>query len=365
MIPLVSFDREPTSVQEEIRRAFSRVLDSGHWILGEEVERFEADWARACGTAHSVGVGNGFDALVLALRCLGVGPGDEVITTPMTALATVLAVSSVGAVPVLADIDPDSALLDTESIHRCVTPRTRALLPVHLYGNASFAAGWARLAEELGVVLVEDCAQSHLATVNGRRAGSFGAVSATSFYPTKNLGGLGDSGALATDDPDIAAMARSLRNYGQRDRYHHDLVGVNSRMDEVQAAILTVRLAVLEEQTTQRRSNALSLRRSIANPLIRLLTAPDDERSHVHHLFVVRCAARDRLQQHLADHGVSSLIHYPVPAHQQAPYREIRRDPSGLGASEVHARECLSLPVGPHLTSDELDQIASAVNSFR
>jgi dTDP-4-amino-4,6-dideoxygalactose transaminase len=282
----------------------------------------------------------------------------------MTALATVLAITRSGATPVLADIQPDTALLDPVSIERCVSPRTRAIIPVHLYGNASMASEWTALAAAFGLLLIEDCAQAHLARCDGRPAGSFGTLAAFSFYPTKNLGAIGDAGALVTDDLDLSERARMLRNYGQRDRYHHEVSGLNSRLDELQAALLLARLDHLEEQTSRRRSIAQRLVTGITNPAVLPLSPPVESESHVHHLFVVRCEQRDALQRHLEQSGVASLIHYPVPAHHQPPYHDVARDPQGLVFSERHGLTCLSLPCHPGLKDHEVDHILDAVDAF-
>ena len=364
MIPFTAFDREPEELRAAMRDAFDEVVASGYWILGLAVTSFEEQWAERCGVSHAVGTANGLDALEIALRALGIGAGDEVITTPMTALATVLAISRAGATPVLADIDPGTALLDVASAERCLTPRTRAVIPVHLYGNGAAAPEWTAFAERHGLHLVEDCAQAHLATVGGRPIGSFGAVGAFSFYPTKNLGAIGDAGALVTDDAELAERARMLRNYGQKDRYYHEMAGMNSRLDELQAALLSVRLRWLERQTERRRDIAAAYARGIENPGVTLLDPPSERAAHVHHLFVVRCAERDELRRHLDGHGVQTLIHYPVPAHLQAPYRSIARDPAGLALSEQHAETCLSLPCHPGLTDDEVATVIDAVNGF-
>ena len=364
MIPFVPFQREPEDLRAAMRSAFDRVVESGYWVLGPEVEAFETAWAERCGVAHAVGTGNGLDAQEIALRALDVGQGDEVITTPMTALATVLAITRAGATPVLADIDPQTALLDTASAQRCMSSRTRAIIPVHLYGNGSAASMWAEFASSNEILLIEDCAQAHLASVNGQPVGSFGSAATFSFYPTKNLGGIGDAGALVTDDSDVAERSKMLRNYGQRDRYHHEVVGMNSRLDELQAALLLVRLRRLEEQTAGRRQVAHRYLEDIDNSAIRLLKAPPDPLSHVHHLFVVRCRDRDSLQKHLSRHGVSTLVHYPVPAHHQPPYGDIRRDPQGLQNSEHFASECVSIPCHGGLEEHEVDQVIAAVNSY-
>lgn len=352
-------------MRAEMLGAFQRVVESGHWVLGPEVEAFEAAWASRCGIAHAVGTANGLDALEIALRTLDIGPGAEVITTPVTALATVLAITRAGATPVLADISPRTALLDIASAERCLTPRTRAIIPVYLYGNGSAAQTWAEFASRCGLALIEDCAQAHLATVEGRPIGSFGQAGAFSFYPTKNLGALGDAGALVTDNSAFAERARMLRNYGQRDRYHHEVIGMNSRLDELQAALLLTRLDWLAEQTNHRRTVADRYRAEIRNDAVELLDPPSEPAAHVHHLFVIRCTAREALQMHLREQEVSSLIHYPVPAHRQTPYLSIQRDPEGLHESEVFASECLSIPCHSGLDGDEVSQVISAVNSFK
>ena len=238
MILMNDFKAEPEALRRDMAVAVERVLASGWYILGKEVESFERQWAQACGVAHGVGMGNGLDAIEVALRALDIGPGDEVITTPMTAFATVLAVLRAGATPVLADIDPQTALLAPESVRRVLSARTRAVLLVHLYGQLRGMEEWGRLCGERGIALIEDCAQAHFARWRGRSAGAFGRAGAYSFYPTKNLGALGDAGMLVTNDPALAARAACLRNYGQSERYHHPELGLNSRLDELHAAIL-------------------------------------------------------------------------------------------------------------------------------
>jgi dTDP-4-amino-4,6-dideoxygalactose transaminase len=345
--------------------AFARVLDSGHHVLGPEVAAFESHWAAACGVRHGVGVGNGMDAIEIALRALHVGPGDEVVTTPMTAFATVLAVLRAGATPVLADIDPATALLDPASVARCITPRTRALILVHLYGQMRQMDTWLALCRDTGVALIEDCAQAHLAHSRGRAAGSMGRAGAYSFYPTKNLGAVGDAGLLVTDDAALAARAARLRNYGQDTRYHHPLAGLNSRLDELQAALLLARLPGLPAATARRRAIAQAYREGIVPGAVQLLAAPEEAAAHVHHLFVVTCERRDALQAHLHEQGVQSLIHYPVPVHRQPPCHGIATDPQGLRACEAHAATCLSLPCAPHLDDGDVARVVAAVNAFR
>ena len=365
MILMNGFLREPEDLRDRELQAVARVLRSGWYILGTEVEAFETEWARATGTAHAVGVGNGMDAIEIGLRALGIGPSDEVITTPMTAFATVLAVLRAGAQPVLADIDPSTALLSMAGVRRCLTPRTRAVLLVHLYGYATELQLWRRFCDESGVLLVEDCAQAHLASSDGVRAGAAGAVGAFSFYPTKNLGAAGDGGALTTGDDAVAAKARQLRNYGQSVRYHHPELGMNSRLDELQAAILRVRLGVLEAFTERKKAIAGAYRQGIDNPRVRLLAAPAQPQSHVYHLFVVLCEERDRLAAHLKARGIETLIHYPLPVHQQPPCRDLPRDPHGLRFAEKHGDTCLSIPCHPQLTDAEVGIVIQALNGFR
>jgi dTDP-4-amino-4,6-dideoxygalactose transaminase len=365
MIPMNGFLREPEGLREEELAGVARVLRSGWYVLGKEVQAFEADWARAIGVPHAIGVGNGMDAIEIALRALGIGEGDEVITTPMTAFASVLAIVRAGARPVLADIDPATALMSMDSVRRCLNPRTRAVLLVHLYGQAKNLAGWRELCDDAGVHFVEDAAQAHLASCGGVRAGAAGIAGAFSFYPTKNLGAIGDGGALTTASDDVAIRARQLRNYGQSVRYHHPVMGLNSRLDELQAAILRARMARLAEFTERRRAIAGAYRAGIANPAIRLLDAPAEEANHVHHLFVVCCAERDRLAAHLEARGVETLIHYPIPVHRQAPCQDIARDPHGLMQSELHGATCLSIPCHPQLADAEVQAVVRALNEFR
>lgn len=365
MIPMNDFPREPQALRDAELAAVERVLRSGWYVLGDEVRKFEQDWARHCGLPHAVGVGNGMDAIEIALRASGIRAGDEVITTPMTAFATVLAVVRAGAVPVLADIDPKSALLSPGSVRRALSPRTRALLLVHLYGQVRAMDEWTTLCREAGIVLVEDCAQSHLASWRGTTAGGFGLAGAYSFYPTKNLGAIGDGGALVTRDPALAARAACLRNYGQSRSYHHPELGLNSRLDEIHAAMLSERLKWLPEFTSRRRQVAESYRAGIRQPQVALPAPAEEPGAHVHHLFVVTCDERERLQAHLKSRGIQSLIHYPTPVHHQPPCADIARDPAGLEHAERHARTCLSLPCHPQLSDEDVAVVIKGVNEFR
>lgn len=365
MILMNDFKVEPVELRQAMLAATERVLESGWYVLGREVETFERIWADTCGVTHGVGVGNGMDAIEIALRTLGIGPGDEVITTPITAFATVLAIVRAGAIPVLADIDPETALLSIDSVERCLTVKTKAVLLVHLYGQVRAMDGWTCFCESHRIALVEDCAQAHLACWKGKVAGNFGAAGAYSFYPTKNLGAAGDAGILVTNDVSLAEGARRLRNYGQSIRYHHPELGLNSRLDEIHAAMLAVRLEWLPDFTARRRQVATLYRQGIVNPAVRLLSEPEEASAHVHHLYVLCCDDRDALQAHLHEHRVQTLIHYPIPVHHQEPMLNVRRDPNALLASETHAKTCLTLPCHPQMTDADVEHIISAVNAFQ
>jgi dTDP-4-amino-4,6-dideoxygalactose transaminase len=359
-----AFREEPEALRAAMLEAAARVMASGWYVLGPEVEAFERQWSAACGLPFGVGVGNGMDAIEIGLRALGIGPGDEVITTPMTAFASVLAITRAGATPVLADIDPHTALLSMESANRCISSRTRAVLLVHLYGQVRDMSAWVEFCQGHQLHLVEDCAQAHLAQWQGRTAGAFGALGAYSFYPTKNLGALGDAGMLVMGDKAMAEKATRLRNYGQSERYLHPELGMNSRLDELQAAILSVRLRWLEDFTLRRRAIADQYRAGITNAQVQMLAPPQAEQSHVNHLFVTLCGQRQRLQDHLKSRGVQALAHYPVPIHAQQPYADVRRDPRGLPAAEHHALSCLSLPCHPQMSAADVQAVVAAVNSF-
>jgi len=305
------------------------------------------------------------DAIEIILRSLDIGPGDEVITTPMTAFATVLAIVRAGAIPVLADIDSETALLSIESVKRCLTPKTRAILLVHLYGQVRNMKEWQALCEEREIYFIEDCAQAHLAKWQGKIAGSFGIAGAYSFYPTKNLGALGDAGMLVTNTQTLAERASRLRNYGQSVRYHHPELGMNSRLDEIHAAMLSERLKWLPEFTERRRQIAQMYRDQISNPLIKQLASPQEVAAHVYHLYVVTCEQRDALQEHLKKNQVQALIHYPIPMQEQEPCKEMRTDPLGLPASKAHADQCLSLPCHPQMSNADVAHVVQAINSFK
>jgi dTDP-4-amino-4,6-dideoxygalactose transaminase len=364
MILMNDFKAESEAIKEKELIAVRRVLDSGWYILGNEVKAFESAWAQTCGARHAIGVANGMDAIEVGLRALSIGPGDEVITTSMSAFATVLAIIRAGATPVLADIDADTGLLSTASVERCITKKTRAVLLVHLYGQIRKVDEWIQLCKKNRIFLLEDCAQSHLAQYKGQSAGTFGEWGAYSFYPTKNLGAIGDAGALITSRDEIASDSRILLNYGQSKRYHHTKLGMNSRLDEIQAALLSVRLEYLTIGTERRRNIANTYFNNIENQHVQLLARPVQRENHVYHLYVILSKHRDLLSAHLANQGIEALIHYPIPIHKQAPCSNLVTSPDGMIASETHASQCISLPCNPHLNDAQVNCIIEAVNSF-
>lgn len=343
-----------------LREAIDRVVARGWFVLGPEVEQFETEFATAVGASHAVGVGSGTDALMLILRALGVGPGDEVITSPLTAAYTALAIVMAGARPVFADIDPDRLTLDPGTVAAAIGPRTRVILPVHLYGQASDVTAIEQVAASHGLAVVEDCCQAHLATAGGRPVGTIGVAGAFSFYPTKNLGALGDGGAVVTDDRALADRIRRLRNGGQVDRDRHQEAGVNSRLDELQAAILRARLPLLGGWTARRRELAAQYRTALAGSCVRV--PPECDRGHVYHLFVVQTRERDRLRGHLADRGIETLIHYPLPLPRQPAFA--RFDPAACPVSARICDEIVSLPLHPRLTDHEVADVATAIHDW-
>jgi dTDP-3-amino-3,4,6-trideoxy-alpha-D-glucose transaminase len=357
-IPFVSL--VPGDDGPAVSGAIDRVIRSGWFVLGPEVEAFEHEFAAASGAAHAVGVGNGTDAIALILRALGIGAGDEVITTPLSAAYSALAVMMAGARPVFADVDPQRLTIDPEQIARAIGPRTRAILPVHLYGQPADMTAIERLAARHHLAIVEDCCQAHLATAAGRHAGTIGAAGAFSFYPTKNLGALGDGGAVVTSDRALADRIRRLRNGGQTDRYHHQEPGINSRLDEIQAAILRARLPHLPEWTARRRALAARYRTRLADSPIDI--PPELDAGHVYHLFVVRTAGRRELQAHMAARGIETLIHYPVSLPRQPAMASAH--PADCPVAVRACDEILSLPLHPAMHDDSVDEVAAAVHAF-
>ena len=350
------------SLADTLRQAALRVIDSGWYAMGPEVERFERDFAHYCGVAHAVGVANGTDALELALRAVGVTAGDEIITVANAGFYTSTAVLAIGARPVYADIDADSLLLDPATLPALITPRSRAVVVTHLFGQLVPMAPVLALAQQHGLRVIEDCAQAHGAECHGQRAGSFGDAAAFSFFPTKNLGALGDGGAVITQQPAVAQQVRRLRQYGWSSKYTVEHGGArNSRLDELQAALLSVKLPHLDAWNRRRREIAARYASRIRHPAVRLPVVQGKE--HVAHLYVIRCQQRDGLRQYLQDNGIASDIHYPVLDYQQPAVRELYRDVS-LPVSEAAVSEILTLPCYPELTTAEIDAIADCINRW-
>jgi dTDP-4-amino-4,6-dideoxygalactose transaminase len=358
------------ALKEEIDQAVARALSSGWYVLGNELRAFEAEFAAWLGVPWVVGCGNGTDAIALALRGLGIGPGCTVVTVSHTAVATVAAVEMAGATPLLIDIDPSHYTMDPEELRRVLEapprglPPIKAVLPVHLYGQPADMDRIVPLCRQHRVALIEDCAQAHGARLHGQRVGSFGDAATFSFYPTKNLGALGDGGAVATADPMLAKRIAALRQYGWHKHYVSDEAGINSRLDEVQAAILRVKLSHLDRQNARRRAIAEAYEGALeGGPL--MAPQPRDDVSHVYHLYVTRSGQRDRYQGMLRESGVGTGIHYPVPVHCQPAYAgRVTLGPSGCLETESAAKEILSLPIYPEMTDPEVETVCAALRTL-
>lgn len=370
MISFLDLKKINSTMREELIESCTRVIDSGWYIGGNELSTFEESFAAYSGSRHCIGVANGLDALNLTLRAwkeLGkLKDGDEVIVPANTYIASVLAITENRLVPVLVEPDARTYNLCPVNARAAVTSRTRVLMPVHLYGQLSDMTALMALAEEKGLLVLEDSAQAHGASFNGRRAGNWGDASGFSFYPGKNLGALGDAGAVTTDDDELAKVLRALRNYGSHEKYKNLYQGVNSRLDEIQAAMLSVKLKYLDDQTARRREIARLYMEGIDNPAVELPlstdTCPLSLDSHVWHLFVVQCRQRDLLQQHLAAQGIQTIIHYPIPVHQQQAYKELNGNSYPV-TEKIH-QQVLSLPMSPEMTSAEVELVIAAVNNF-
>ena len=363
VIPLVDLKAAYGRLQAEIDAAVARVLAGGWYILGPEVSAFESEFAAYLGVEHAVGVASGTDAVLLALRALGIGPGDEVITVAHTAVATVTAIELAGATPRLVDINPTTYTLDPAQLAAAIRPRTRAIVPVHLYGAPADMDAVLAVARAHALPVVEDCAQAHGARYRGQMVGTLGDAAAFSFYPTKNLGALGDGGAVATNRPEVAERLRLLRQYGWRERYVSDVAGTNSRLDELQAAILRVRLRHLDAENAVRRWLAARYDAALAGlPIARPAARPDD--GPVYHLYLISAATRDALAEHLRARGIGTGVHYPVPVHRQPAYAHLGYGPGSLPATEAAAAEVLSLPMYPDLTEESVDAVVAAIKEY-
>jgi len=363
-IKLVDLRRQFEPLREEILARIGEVLDSMQLYLGENTFCLEKEFADFCQTRFAVGVGSGTDALYLALRACAVGPGDEVITVPNTFVATVEAIVLCGATPVFVDVDPATGNIDANQIEAAITERTKAVIPVHLYGRPADMAPIVKIAKRHGLRVIEDACQAHGAEYEGRRAGSLGDVAAFSFYCSKNLGAYGEAGIVVTNDRAIATTVQMLRNHGSKERYHHELYGVNSRLDEIQAAILRVKLPHLEEANTRRRALASEYVRRLSDVPELTLPAEDPHARHVYHLFVVRTARRDALREWLKERDIETGIHYPVPLHLNNACSELGYARGSFPQAERRSQEILSLPMYPELTVDQVSYVCQTIRDF-
>jgi len=362
-VPFVDLQAQHSAISAEVGEAVSRVMRDADFILGREVDLFEREFAAFCQADYGVGVDSGTSALELALRAFGVGPGDEVITVANSFIATAFAISGAGATPVLVDADPRTYTIDADLIERAVSPRTKAILPVHLYGHPADMDPILDIARRRGLVVIEDACQAHGASYRGRRAGSLGHAAAFSFYPSKNLGACGDGGMVVTSDPKAADAVRRLRNYGQRRKYHHDVRGFNHRLDTLQAAVLRVKLRHLEVWNAARRQRAQLYGERLADCPVALPQEAGYARS-VHHLYVIRAEDREGLAACLSDRGIATGIHYPVPIHLQPAYRDLGYREGDFPVSERCAGQVLSLPMCPELAPEQIEYVAETVGDF-
>lgn len=364
-IPLMDLKAQYRSIRDEVLKAVEGVLEGGRYILGPEVKALEEEVAALCGVDHGVGVANGTDALVLVLDALGIGPGDEVITTPFTFFATAESISRVGATPVFVDIDPGTFNLDASEIRRRITPRTKAILPVHIFGQPADMDEVMEVAEESGLWVIEDACQAIGAEYRGRKVGSLGHAACFSFFPTKNLGGYGDGGMIVTDDESLARKLRSLRVHGRtpESKYINAAIGYNSRLDELQAAVLRVKLRRLEQWNGARRRKA-----RLYDELLRDLPVQTPveaaDRSHIYHLYIIQTEKRDELVEHLKRHGIASGVYYPIPLHLQQVYRSLGYREGSLPRAEQVAKRTLALPLYPEIPEESIRRVAETVHRF-
>jgi len=365
MIPFLNLKEINAQYSEELKEACSRVIDSGWYLMGKELEAFEQHFAEYCGTVHCIGVANGLDALTLTLRAwkeLGkLKDGDEVIVQANTYIASILAITENNLVPVLVEPNELTFNLSPETVEKAITEKTKVILPVHLYGQISPMPALMDIADKNGLLVLEDCAQAHGAEIKGIKAGNLGHAAAFSFYPGKNLGALGDAGAVTTNDLELATTVKALGNYGSHKKYENMYQGVNSRLDEIQAAMLSVKLAHLDTETKMRRHITNRYLKEINNPAI-TLPSVGEVNTHVWHLFVVLCTNRDALQKYLQEQGIQPLIHYPVPPHKQQAYKELSH--FHLPITEKIHQQVLSLPVDPTMVEENIEKVIFALNSY-
>lgn len=363
-IPLVDLKAQFQPLREEILAAIAGVLDGMQLFLGPQQRAFEEEFARYCGVADAIGMSNGTDAIELALRALGVGPGDEVITQPNSFIATGEAISATGATPIFADVDPVTSTLDPALLEQAITPRTKAIIPVHLYGRPADMHGILAVARPRGIAVIEDACQAHGASLAGQRCGSMGDLACFSFYFSKNLGAYGEGGAVTTNNRELAERVRLYRDHGSRIRYEHEVIGRNARLDEMQAAILRIKLRHLDAWNAARRERAAALSAALAGTSVQLPEPGGDEVYEIFHLYVVRHPERDRLKAFLGERGIGTGIHYPKPIHLQPAYASLGHQPGSFPITERLAGEILSLPMYAELTDAQIEYIADAVRAF-
>ncbi|MGB9589794.1 MAG: DegT/DnrJ/EryC1/StrS family aminotransferase [candidate division WOR-3 bacterium] len=362
MIPLLDLKRQYASLDKEINEALVRVAASGNYVLGPEVKAFEEEFARYVGVKHAVGVGNGTDALRMALKALDVGPGDEVITVPFTFVATAEAIAELGARPVFVDINPKTFNMEPDLVEKAITPRTKGILPVHLYGQVADTDTLGRICEDHGLFMLEDAAQAAGSARNGRKAGSIGTSAIFSFYPTKNLSAIGDGGMITTNDSEMAERLRYLRVHGSARKYEHSELGYNSRLDEIQAAVLRVRLPHLDTWNARRREIASIYNAELAGLVETPFVEPGCE--HTYHQYTIIADRRDELSAFLKERGIGSAIHYPLPLHLQPAFAYLGYKPGDFPVSESMAKRVISLPVFPELSDQEVLEVARAIKEF-
>jgi len=361
MIYFNNFRKEYSYIKKEIDSSIAKVLRSGTFILGKMVESFEESFANYLGVKYCIGVGNGLDALKISLMALGIGKGDEVITTPLSAVATALPIKEVGAVPIFIDID-EFYHIDTKKIENKITKKARAIIPVHLYGQSVDLESIIKISKKYNLYVIEDAAQAHGADFKGKKVGTFGELGCFSFYPTKNLGAYGDGGAIVTNNKELYEKCKMIRNYGQRDRYRHDIIGVNSRLDEIQAAILLTKLKHLDYFNNERKKIANNYREFLNNIDKIKLPKIRENANHVFHLFVIEAENRNMLRNYLKSYGITTLVHYPIPIHKQKCFSEFNK--LNLPVVEKKVENILSLPIHPFLSKKDINYVAKKIKDF-
>lgn len=362
--PFLNFDPQHAPIKHELLKAVEEVIDSNYLVLGQKTVAFEEAFAKYAGTTFAVGISNGLDALILSLQALEVGKNDEVLVPSNTYIATWLAVTAVGAIPIPVEPDPDTYNIDPKKLEAAITDKTKAIMPVHLYGQASAMTSIMEIANKYALYVVEDCAQGHGTTWEGQTIGSFGHANAFSFYPTKNLGAIGEAGAVTTNNEQLAIKIQQLRNYGQTKKYHNAFAGSNKRIDEVQAAFLLVKMQYMEQWTQQRKQAAALYQQALDTKAELILPKTIHGAEHVWHLYVIRHPERDRLQEYLNNQGIGTLIHYPIPPHLQEAYQSLGYQKGDFPIAEEIADTALSLPLYPGITEEDVLSIAETINKF-